>query len=67
VTSEDYDVFRMESVTDGLWFGTAASLPEALKLIRQHAGDKPAKFLVLDAKTGTKTRYIATREKVEPA
>jgi hypothetical protein len=67
VTSGDYDLFRMESDTDGLWFATAASLPEALNIIRQHAGDDPAKFLILDTKSGTKTLYIATREEIEPA
>jgi hypothetical protein len=57
----------MENDTDGLWFATAASLPEAFNLIRQHAGDNPGKFLILEARSGTKMLYVATREKIEPA
>jgi hypothetical protein len=58
--SPEYDLFFLDPSREMVWFGTAHSLKDALRIIHQRAIDKPGKFLVCSQRSGAKTLYEAT-------
>jgi hypothetical protein len=57
--SPDYDLFALDH-NHSEWFATANTLQDAVKLIHQHAIEKPGEFLVYSQKNGTKILFDAT-------